>query len=85
VTNTVLIPLEPPAWLFELTGGTIGDFEETCIPKSQRETAFMVAALHRWEMGVDDLKCVNSAEDVTYIHSSAFPRLIGLCSGFTRR
>ena len=52
------------AWLFELSGGAIIDYEGTCIPKAQREAAFTIAALHQWEMGVDDPRCVSSAEDV---------------------
>ena len=52
------------AWLFELTGGAIADFEGTCIPKSRREASFTIAALHQWEMGVDDPCCISSAEDV---------------------
>lgn len=52
------------AWLFELAGGAIADSEGTCIPKAQREAAFTIAALHQWEMGVDDPRCVSSAEDV---------------------
>ena len=52
------------AWLFELAGGAIADFEGTCVPKSRREAAFTIAALHQWEMGVDDPRCVSSAEDV---------------------
>ena len=42
------------AWLFELAGGAITDFEDTCVPKSQREASFTIAALHQWEMDVDD-------------------------------
>lgn len=55
---------DPPAWLFELAGGAITDYEETCIPKTQREAKFTIAALHQWEMGVDDPRCVSSAEEV---------------------
>jgi hypothetical protein len=66
MATIVFNPLKPSAWLFELAGGAIGDFEDTCVPKSQRETAFTVAALHQWEMGVDDPKCISSAEDVTH-------------------
>lgn len=54
------------AWLFELAGGAIVDFEDTCVPKSQREASFTVAALHQWEMDVDDDRCVESAEEVSY-------------------
>ncbi|KAJ3758077.1 hypothetical protein EV360DRAFT_44718 [Lentinula raphanica] len=50
-------------WLFELAGGAISDFENTCIPKSQRETLFTVAALHQWDMGINDPRCITTAED----------------------
>jgi len=53
-----------PAWLFELAGGAIPDYEDTCIPKSQREASFTIAALHQWEMEVDDDRCKESAEEV---------------------
>jgi hypothetical protein len=52
------------AWLFELSGGAIADYEGTCVPKAQRQAGFTIAALHQWEMGVDDPRCVSSAEDV---------------------
>jgi hypothetical protein len=52
------------AWLFELSGGAIVDNEGTCVPKAQRQAAFTIAALHQWEMGVDDPRYVSSAEDV---------------------
>jgi hypothetical protein len=52
------------AWLFELAGGAIADHTNTCIPKSQREAAFTIAALHQWEIHVDDPRCKSSAEDV---------------------
>ena len=31
---------------------------------AQRQAAFTIAALHQWEMGIDDLRCISSAEDV---------------------
>jgi hypothetical protein len=52
------------AWLFELAGGAIPDYEDTCIPKSQREAAFTLAALHQWEMDFDDARCTEAAEEV---------------------
>jgi len=52
------------AWLFELAGGAIVDFEDNCVPKSQREASFTIAALHQWEMDVHDDRCVDSAEEV---------------------
>ncbi|KAJ3923870.1 hypothetical protein F5877DRAFT_87332 [Lentinula edodes] len=50
-------------WLFELAGGAISEFEDTCVPKSQRETLFTVAALHQWDMGINDPRCITTAED----------------------
>ena len=52
------------AWLFELAGGAIADFEDSCVPKEQREASFTVAALHQWDVGINDPKCVSAAEDV---------------------
>ncbi|KAG6878287.1 hypothetical protein C0992_008294 [Termitomyces sp. T32_za158] len=66
INETVMNFADTPVgctWLFELAGGAIGDFEDTCVPKSQREAAFTVAALHQWEMDVDDDRCVESAEE----------------------
>ena len=40
------------------------DFEDNCVPKSQREASFTIAALHQWEMDVHDDRCVDSAEEV---------------------
>ncbi|KAJ7072859.1 hypothetical protein C8F01DRAFT_263239 [Mycena amicta] len=50
-------------WLFELAGGAIIDHENTCVPKSQREASFTIAALHQWEMTIDDDRCIDSAEE----------------------
>ena len=66
------------AWLFELAGGAIVDYEATCVPKAQRDAAFTIAALHQWELGVDDPRCVSSAEDV-----SIFPPSPPLCASLT--
>ncbi|KAH8980746.1 hypothetical protein EDB86DRAFT_2813435 [Lactarius hatsudake] len=66
INKTVLEFADTPVgctWLFELAGGAITDYEETCIHKAQREAKFTIAALHQWEMGVDDPRCVSSAED----------------------
>ena len=52
------------AWIFELSGGAIADFEDTCLPKEQREAKWTIAALHQWDMGIDDPRCVTTAEDV---------------------
>lgn len=59
------------AWLFELAGGAISDFEDTCVPKSQREASFTIAALHQWEMEIDDDRCIDSAEEVS-LSNAAF-------------
>lgn len=59
------------AWIFELSGGAIADFEDTCLPKEQREAVWTVAALHQWEMGVDDPRCITSAEEVSFICTCA--------------
>lgn len=60
------------AWIFELSGGAIGDYEDTCLPKEQREAVWTVAALHQWDMGVDDPRCITSAEEVSF-SSPSFP------------
>ncbi|KAG5351355.1 hypothetical protein C0989_006871 [Termitomyces sp. Mn162] len=59
----LLNEVDEKTWLFELAGGAIIDFEDTCVPKSQREASFTIAALHQWEMDVDDDRCVESAEE----------------------
>lgn len=56
-----------PAWIFELAGGAISDYEDTCLPKEQREAIWTVAALHQWEMGIDDPRCKTTAEDVRHL------------------
>jgi len=66
INQTVLEFADTPigcTWLFELAGGAIGDFENSCVPKEQREAAFTVAALHQWDLGIDDPRCVGAAED----------------------
>ena len=55
------------AWIFELCGGAIADYEDTCLPKEQREATWTVAALHQWDMGVDDPRCISTAEEVCNI------------------
>ncbi len=55
----------PSAWIFDLAGGAIGDFEDNCLPKEQRDAAWTVAALHQWDMGIDDPRCITSAEAVS--------------------
>ena len=63
-TDARLLIFSHLAWFFELTGGAIGDFENPCLPKEQREATFTVAALHQWDLGIDDPKCVTTAEGV---------------------
>ncbi|KAF8058700.1 hypothetical protein FPV67DRAFT_1523428, partial [Lyophyllum atratum] len=66
INKTVLEFADTPVgctWLFELAGGAIADFEDNCVPKSQREAPFTIAALHQWEMDIDDDRCVDSAEE----------------------
>lgn len=57
------------AWLFELAGGALVDFEDNCIPKAQRQASFTVAALHQWDIGFQDPRCVHSAEEVNILPS----------------
>ncbi|RDB24969.1 hypothetical protein Hypma_007396 [Hypsizygus marmoreus] len=66
INETVLQFADTPVgctWLFEIAGGAVADFEDTCVPKSQREAPFTIAALHQWEMDIDDDRCVDSAEE----------------------
>ncbi|KAF7295948.1 FAD-binding PCMH-type domain-containing protein [Mycena kentingensis (nom. inval.)] len=66
INQTVLQFADTPVgctWLFELAGGAIPDYEDTCVPKSQREASFTIAALHQWEMTIDDDRCIDSAEE----------------------
>lgn len=77
------------AWLFELAGGAIGDFEDTCVPKTQRETLFTVAALHQWDMGINDPRCITTAENVSVqslrqvLNRNSHD--LTSCSGFVKR
>ncbi|KAI0629552.1 hypothetical protein C8Q77DRAFT_1076036 [Trametes polyzona] len=69
INRTVLEFADTPigcTWLFELAGGAIGDFEDNCLPKEQREATWTVAALHQWDMGIDDPRCITTAEQSTY-------------------
>lgn len=59
------------AWIFELSGGAIADHEDTCLPKEQRESTWTVAALHQWDMGIDDPRCITTAEEVRVFFSSS--------------
>lgn len=66
VHKTVLQFADTPVgctWLFELAGGALGDFEDNCIPKAQRQASFNVAALHQWDIEFQDPRCVHSAEE----------------------
>ncbi|KAI8971020.1 hypothetical protein BD414DRAFT_561311 [Trametes punicea] len=65
INKTVMEFADTPigcTWLFELAGGAIGDFEDNCLPKEQREATWTVAALHQWDMGIDDPRCITTAE-----------------------
>ncbi|KAH9976297.1 hypothetical protein BGW80DRAFT_1549469 [Lactifluus volemus] len=86
INKTVLEFADTPVgctWLFELAGGAIIDYEETCVAKAQREAAFTIAALHQWEMGIDDPRCVTSAEEwlretiKPVASGGAFPSFLG--------
>jgi hypothetical protein len=61
------------AWLFELAGGALVDFEDNCIPKAQRQASFNVAALHQWDIDFQDPRCVHSAEEVGFFFSAIHP------------
>ena len=52
------------AWLVELAGGAVADEGNTCLPKSQREAAFTIGALHQWGLDDDDPLCISTAEHV---------------------
>ncbi|RDX48626.1 hypothetical protein OH76DRAFT_643868 [Lentinus brumalis] len=78
ITKTVMAFADTPigcTWLFELAGGAIGDFEDNCLPKEQREAAWTVAALHQWDMGIDDPRCVSTAED--WMKTTVKPHAVG--------
>ncbi|KAG9312333.1 hypothetical protein JVU11DRAFT_7649 [Chiua virens] len=62
-------------WLFELAGGALVDFENSCLPKSQRQAAFTVAALHQWDIDFEDPRCIESAEE--WIAETLAPVTIG--------
>ncbi|KAG2069037.1 hypothetical protein BDR04DRAFT_1205836 [Suillus decipiens] len=66
VNKTVLQFADTPVgytWLFELAGGALGDFEDSCIPKAQRQASFTVTALYQWNIELQDPCCVHSAEE----------------------
>ena len=72
------------AWIFELAGGAIGDFEDNCLPKEQRDAAWTVAALHQWDMGIDDPRCITSAEAVSSLSNLQVTHSIGALMWFVR-
>lgn len=53
------------AWLFELAGGRIPEFKDSCIPAEHREAQFTIVALHQWDIGLSDPRCKISAEEVS--------------------
>jgi len=78
VNKTVLQFAQTPVgctWLFELAGGALVDFENSCLPKSQRQAAFTVTALHQWDIDFEDPRCVESAEE--WIAETLAPVTIG--------
>ncbi|KAF9235248.1 hypothetical protein BU15DRAFT_89615 [Melanogaster broomeanus] len=78
VSRTVLQFAKTPVgctWLFELAGGALVDFENSCLPKSQRQAAFTVAALHQWDVDFEDPRCAESAEE--WIAETLAPVTIG--------
>lgn len=50
-------------WLFELAGGRIPEFKDSCIPAEHREAQFTIVALHQWDIGLSDPRCKISAEE----------------------
>ncbi|KAI0774904.1 hypothetical protein BD413DRAFT_472171 [Trametes elegans] len=82
INRTVIEFADTPigcTWLFELAGGAIGDFEDTCLPKTQRDATWTVAALHQWDMGVDDPRCITTAEQVSPPSSTSTSRPTAPC------
>ncbi|KAF8557909.1 hypothetical protein OG21DRAFT_1434413 [Imleria badia] len=78
VNKTVLQFAQTPVgctWLFELAGGALVDFENSCLPKSQRQAVFTVTALHQWDIDFEDPRCVESAEE--WIAETLAPVTIG--------
>ena len=47
----------------------MADYDDTCFPAKHREASFTIAALHQWDLGVDDPRCVAVAEDVSYFRA----------------
>lgn len=61
------------AWLFELGGGALPDFKDTCIPAPIREGNFNIVAFHQWKIEDSDVRCVESAEEVRLVVSLGRP------------
>lgn len=59
------------AWFFELSGGAVTDTKDSCVAPAIREASFTVAALHQWEIHIDDPRCRTSAE--TWVHDTLGP------------
>ena len=57
------------AWFFELAGGKLPEFEDTCVPRSTREAAFTIAALHQWPLEENDPRCIDTAAEVRQFKS----------------
>ncbi|KDQ20249.1 hypothetical protein BOTBODRAFT_51605 [Botryobasidium botryosum FD-172 SS1] len=49
-------------WLFELSGGAMGDVEDSVLPTALRKACFNVVALHQWKIDENDPECVQTAE-----------------------
>jgi len=64
-------------WLFELSGGAMGDIEDSVLPTSLRKASFNVVALHQWKIDENDPACVQTAErwitDTIIPHSAGGP------------
>ncbi|KAG8903742.1 hypothetical protein FRB99_002833 [Tulasnella sp. 403] len=73
------------AWLFELGGGALTDFEDTCIPKPIRQGSFNIVAFHQWKIEDIDIRCVESAEEWMAEHVNRVSSGGPLPSFFERR
>jgi hypothetical protein len=70
-----------PAWFFELAGGKLPEFESSCVPRSTREAAFTIAALHQWPLEENDPRCIDTAAEVRQFdsfHASIFRTYLSL-------
>jgi len=50
-------------WLFELAGGAMTDFTNSCLAQSTREAAFTVVAFHKWPSFGGDEDCIRTGEE----------------------